>query len=946
MAAVPEELRCKRSDGKQWRCTGASMPGKTVCEKHYVQAKKRSASSALRATLRRSSCGSGPASAFPFPASYAAHLGGSDYSDADAAGPPSSLPMAIARPLYGRVVGEAVYVAEPVPVPAPAPARRVVYDGLPLGNAVGARTAAELVGRGSAPLAGCSAAPAISCHQCRKVGNAVWCASCDRRGYCADCISRWYSDIPMDDVQKVCPACRGICNCKVCLQGDNLIKARVQEISVVDKLRYLHSLLVYVLPVLKQIYSDQCFEIGVETRSSGPKTDILRAKINSDEQMCCDFCKVLVFDYHRHCPRCLYDLCLDCCRDIRRSRGNATRGEYTEGHVEDRNRDSFSKRAKLEPSVASVHDKSFSQAIDLNIIDIRSLFPAWRVNNDGSITCGPHEAGGCGSSKLVLRRIFKINWIAKLVKSSEEMVNGCKVHDLESGCLSCDDDRRLELTDQQNFVHSKCSNGDGISGSHAYSPVLEDLKHEGIIHFRKHWIKGEPIVIRKAFERSLSSSWDPLSIWRGIQEIMDEKMDEDVTVKAFDCSNQSEVDVELKQFIKGYSDGNMGVDGQSSMLKLTQWPSPSVLEEFLLCQRPEFIVNFPLVDFIHPRWGLLNLAAKLPPDALQPEVGMKLLVAYGSSQELGKGDSVTNLMINMGDVVHMLMHTAEVHNPCPERLQLERSEGIANGTSLHVNDHAHVQNLNLNIGEQAPRHAITNSDEKGHVSLLRSQESLLDVKVNSGAQDSPANLSNSPHYEKLKTNSSEGSQAGALWDVFHRQDLPKLNEYIAAHWEELTASSQALPSVKHPIYDQAVYLNDYHKKILKDQYGIVSWTFHQHIGEAVFIPAGCPFQVKNLQSTVQLALNFLSPESLPESARIAQEIRCLPNDHKAKLKMLEIRKISLYAASSAVREIQRITLDPKFNLDLSFKDQNLTRAVSENLARLNKQQRLSSVEVL
>jgi [histone H3]-dimethyl-L-lysine9 demethylase len=54
----------------------------------------------------------------------------------------------------------------------------------------------------------------------------------------------------------------------------------------------------------------------------------------------------------------------------------------------------------------------------------------------------------------------------------------------------------------------------------------------------------------------------------------------------------------------------MGRDNHS-MLKLKEWPHPSVLE-FLLCQRPEFIVNFPLVDFIHPRWGLLNLAAKLP----------------------------------------------------------------------------------------------------------------------------------------------------------------------------------------------------------------------------------------------------------------------------------------------------------------------------------------------
>lgn len=50
---IPDDLRCKRSDGKQWRCTAMSMPDKTVCEKHYVQAKKRAANSALRASLKK-----------------------------------------------------------------------------------------------------------------------------------------------------------------------------------------------------------------------------------------------------------------------------------------------------------------------------------------------------------------------------------------------------------------------------------------------------------------------------------------------------------------------------------------------------------------------------------------------------------------------------------------------------------------------------------------------------------------------------------------------------------------------------------------------------------------------------------------------------------------------------------------------------------------------------
>ncbi|XP_020393322.1 lysine-specific demethylase JMJ25 [Zea mays] len=136
---------------------------------------------------------------------------------------------------------------------------------------------------------------------------------------------------------------------------------------------------------------------------------------------------------------------------------------------------------------------------------------------------------------------------------------------------------------------------------------------------------------------------------------------------------------------------------------------------------------------------------------------MKLLIAHGSHQELGKGDSMTNLMINMCDVVHMLMHATEVHYQCPKsvRVQSDVSERIANGTSVH----------------------------------------------------------------EPNTNNSEGSLAGAaVWDVFRRQDLPKLNEYLAVHREECAARCQAVSSVKYPIYDQTVYLNDYHKKMLKDQY--------------------------------------------------------------------------------------------------------------------------------
>lgn len=87
-----------------------------------------------------------------------------------------------------------------------------------------------------------------------------------------------------------------------------------------------------------------------------------------------------------------------------------------------------------------------------------------------------------------------------------------------------------------------------------------------------------------------------------------------------------------------------------------------------------------------------------------------------------------------------------------------------------------------------------------------------------------------------------------------------------------------LPQVVHPIHDQTIYLTMEHKRRLKEEYGrsflslqqlyvtvqkenvfwfilfifyacigVEPWTFVQKLGDAVFIPAGCPHQVRNLK---------------------------------------------------------------------------------------------------
>ncbi|KAF3584476.1 hypothetical protein F2Q69_00026136 [Brassica cretica] len=125
-------------------------------------------------------------------------------------------------------------------------------------------------------------------------------------------------------------------------------------------------------------------------------------------------------------------------------------------------------------------------------------------------------------------------------------------------------------------------------------------------------------------------------------------------------------------------------------------------------------------------------------------------------------------------------------------------------------------------------------------------------------------------------------------------------------------------------------------------------TTERRVCGAMDVPAGRPFQVRDLQLNAQVALDFLCPESVGELARLAEEIRCLPNDHEAKLQILEIGKgkISLYAASSAIKEVQKLILDPKFGAELGFEDANLTKAVSNNLDKAIKQPQQNQLHLI
>ncbi|XP_015939790.1 E3 ubiquitin-protein ligase JMJ24 [Arachis duranensis] len=934
---IPDDLRCKRSDGKQWRCTAMSMPDKTVCEKHYIQAKKRAANSAMRANLKKAKRKSGDSEGhlesksddFDIPLSAMKHGGGEHSS-----GGGSRLLDKVGKNQF-RYVPKKGAMSGRSSLPKPDEEDEEDYEeeeedeeeveeeeeGVPLyeENWTG-HESPELASGGDSSrkrrsLEATNVTTEYSdastdsseetgdtggqtCHQCRRNDRdrvVTWCQRCDRRGYCNSCISTWYSDISLDEIQRMCPACRGICNCRVCVRSDNSIKVRIREIPVLDKLQYLHSLLSAVLPVVKQIHQEQCFEVELEKKLRGADIDLPRIKLGADEQMCCNLCRIPITDYHRRCPICSYDLCLNCCHDLREATSDYNKEPQTE----------------------------LAKAYDQNIL---SKFPHWRSNDNGNIPCPPKEYGGCGYSSLNLSRIFKRNWVAKLVKNVEEMVGGCKINNADD----------LPETQLNAVRLRKCSHRETSDDNYLYCPASEDLMKDGIGNFRKHWKTGKPIIVKQVFDRSSSSSWDPLVIWRGILETTDEKMkDENRVVRAIDCLDGSEIDIELSYFMTGYTEGRTHENGWPQLLKLKDWPSPSASEEFLLYQRPEFIGKLPLLQYIHSKWGLLNVAAKLPHYSLQNDVGPKIYISYGINHELGRGDSVTNLHFNMRDMVYLLVHTSEVMLKDWQRTKIEMIQ---------------KEYKEIEVKESPGDNQMCSSRSSPN-SAFGTENNGLDLDPNlsksldQGFENHSSSDGNMVNYElpfKQNGNFSEQMHPGVLWDVFRRQDVPKLNEYLKTHWNEFGKPDDILNEyVTWPLYDGAIFLDRHQKRKLKEEFGVEPWSFEQNLGEAIFVPAGCPFQARNVQSTVQLGLDFLSPESLGEAVRLAEEVRSLPNEHEAKPQVLEVGKISLYAASSSIKEIQKLVLDPKLGAEIGYGDPNLTAMVSENYEKIVKRRQIT-----
>ncbi|CAN4120715.1 unnamed protein product [Withania somnifera] len=439
-----------------------------------------------------------------------------------------------------------------------------------------------------------------------------------------------------------------------------------------------------------------------------------------------------------------------------------------------------------------------------------------------------------------------------------------------------------------------------------------DTRRANLRHFRLYLAKGEPLVVTNVHDNALGLSWEPMVMWRACRQ----------TKKATDvlnCFNWCKLEMNIHQFFKGFMLGRFDSFGWPQLFQLNDWPPSGLFDERLPRHGAEFSSCLPFMEYTHPQYGYLNLALGLPDNCSKPNLGPKAYIAYGFPKELERGDSVTKLHYAVIDTVNVLMHTQPVV-PTVEQLSAienlkqihkaqDQREFVGNAFRIlddfmdcihNVNGKSDGKGMNFAQEKQNYDGLKVENSSKSENKKYSQQSVKADCQKNKEGEDSSSLvvLDRSEGFEE--------ADGGALWDVFRRQDVPKLEEYLRKHFREFRhIYGSPLPQVVHPILDETFYLSTEHKRRLKEEYGIEPWTFVQKLGEAVFVPAGCPYQVRNLKSCINVAVDFISPENVNESIRLTEELRKLPRNHDAKKDKFGVMKIIVHAMSQAVDQLEK-----------------------------------------
>ncbi|KAK7319593.1 hypothetical protein RJT34_04316 [Clitoria ternatea] len=780
------------------------------------------------------------------------------------------------------------------------------------------------------------------CHWCQSSDswNLIKCSSCQREFFCMHCIKERYFDT-QTEVKKACPVCRGTCTCKDCLASqckDSESKDYLTGKSRVDRILHFHYLICMLLPLLKQVSGDRDNELETEAKIKGKNISDIQIKqveFGCNEKHYCNHCKMPILDLHRSCPSCSYSLCSSCCQEL-------SQGKFSGAT----NSSMFKRPDKMKACVSSESHTSDEKEISSGKTTAISIVSeVTNCNGTDSMSCPPTEFGGCGNSHLDLRSVFPSSWVKEMEEKAEEIVCSYdfpETSDKSSSCSLCfDTDNNTNRYKQLQEAALREDSND----NYIFCPTVMDISGDNFEHFQKHWGKGHPILVQDVLQSTSSLNWNPLIMFCTYleQSITRYENNKDLLES---CLDWCEVEINIRQYFTGSVKHRPQRNTWHEMLKLKGWLSSQIFKEQFPTHFTEVIDALPAQEYMNPSSGLLNLVATSPHGSAKHDIGPYVYISYGSADK--EADSVTKLCYDSYDLVNIMTHSTDVplsteqltkirkllkkhktlckmetiatEEPQEQKvggmtlLQAEETEqeGIrnmiqgmdffrrVNRTSCISTKAGKVasQSTESNISQDGECDFFSDSDS-GPILLLHGTDQNTKVSKN----DNPRN----PFGISRRDNNMCTERSGAQWDVFRRQDVPKLIEYLKRHHDEFSYTCDSNKKMIHPILDQNIFLDSTHKRRLKEEFKIEPWTFRQHVGQAVIIPAGCPYQIRNPKCCVHAVLEFVSPENVTDCIQLIDEVRLLPEDHKAKVDMLEVKKMALYSMNTAIKEIRQLT---------------------------------------
>ncbi|KAK9681773.1 hypothetical protein RND81_10G026700 [Saponaria officinalis] len=959
-----KEWRCKRTDGRRWRCKKRVLDGKTLCEIHFEQGKLRNKKIAVPESLKIQKGDVGDGVEKRLKRKRVLDSLENDTGKGKKRKKSELIRVFLKREILekkkkkkgvvnngntGEITKDLPYGLMEIPAAHPA---QILENGGSLDIKVGVNVVNSLGQRRFrsknaqpppvgplkvVPFAGnVSKAKNVGRKKCHWCGNKdksslTKCFTCKNRFFCAGCMKE--RDTDPEQVKFKCPACHGTCDCKACSMAQTkdvspkeISKATPQG-SKYQQLQYLIKLL---LPILEQINQEQSIETETEARFKGQdlsEVEIRQADVGCRDKCCCNNCKSPILDFHRSCPNCSYNLCLSCCR------------EYSQGGcLQDTEKSCSRSHSTLLPGLRIRSEKTHTSTPSHGTANAELSAAAAASPPESTaclhISCPPMELGGCDNSLLDLRCIFPLNWTKELEISATETASGQEVAQTTDNSLHCSSCASISQASVSSKVILEASRRKKSHDNFIYCPSSFDDHHTVLAHFQKHWNRGHPVKVQNALKCSEAFSCDPLAVFCScLENNSNNCVNKDDSTEAVNCTDWYEVEIGLRELFSQSLDEGC-TSRQHKTLRAKAKLSSSLSRTLLKDRYSEIIHALPLQEYTNPWSGLLNIAGKLPEDFPESKLGPHVCISFGSRDVVARGELVTKLHYNSYDVVDVLAHVADA--TCSKE-QLNKISMLIRHNMKNKEDQSSGGRGQDGVPE---RGALSNgvidasccSLATNHISAANLQDDKSSAKLQSSDTDSDASgicsgTSDSPnmsidllsHLALLESSKAADKRpaghCGAQWDVFRREDVPQLMEYITKHVEELSFSYDFPKNVVHPILDGSFYLDSTHKMQLKEEFDIEPWTFNQSLGEAVFIPAGCPYQTRNLKSCINITLGFISPENAPECIKLMNEIRTLPNNHKAKDLKLEVEKMAICSIDEAVNKIYRLRNEESILLD-------------------------------